>query len=65
MNYFVSWRENYEDYTGWFDHAGVTALIIRLRAEQEAYYNGECCIYEIIQGRDVKSEFGLLIEKGN
>lgn len=62
LEYFVMWREDYNDEEGWFTKDQAEALVNRIwtieAEEQNGGYGGEPEIYFIIKGEDVTNQFG-------
>lgn len=54
-SYFVSYRNNFDDRTGWFTKQEVDELVEELAAENNN--NEEYCIYNVVKGVDVTSQF--------
>lgn len=54
--YFMCWREDFEDHSGWFTEADLRlkAQCIRLLESED---HGEATIYQIVRGVDMTGDF--------
>lgn len=56
--YFVMWREDYEDMDGWFTEVEALSLVNRIWALEAEGESGEPSVYRIIKGQDLTEDFG-------
>ena len=57
--YYMHYRENFDDQFGWYTKEQLEKEVIRIRSLAD---DGEACIYTIIIGRDITSDFISEIE---
>lgn len=55
--YYIAWREDYEDFTGWFTKVDAAILVNRIWALEANGDSGEPTVYDIIKGHDATREF--------
>jgi len=63
--HFVYWRENFDDWSAWLPKEAVDELVKRIKdlgwdSLTGSEGEGEACIYEIIEGVNVKSKFNAV-----
>lgn len=56
--YFMEWREDFDDQWGWFTKTDLLKEIKRIKALEEDD-DGEASVGKIIKGKDVSDEFGV------
>lgn len=59
QEYFIRWRENFNDEEGWFTKDQAKELVRRIHDSKEEDIGGELDIYCVIKGQDVSGEFGV------
>lgn len=56
--YYMQWREDFDDQWGWFTYEQLKKEIERIK-KLEKDEDGEASIDKIIKGKDVGGDFGL------
>lgn len=61
QEFFMEWREDFDDQWGWFDEEGLKKEIKRIKKLIDED-DGEAAIHRIIKGKNVTADFLIGVE---